>query len=177
MCQLWDSITISDSSYRYELIWSQLSSNRFVSPRAGDSAITYTPRVRNGLMIAANNRTLNLSMLHWSQIYSVLQLSYFAICQIESIPCCSGNMNRKAHLPQALKMWLKQGLIHSMPFGWQNSNLSIIGKSHSFLMTLHSSRSVVVWNWRHLISQRMNHWSMRDSSFVRWLGTRFPADE
>jgi hypothetical protein len=38
-----------------------------------------THRVHNGLMIAANDRTLNFTMLDWSQIYSILQLSCFAI--------------------------------------------------------------------------------------------------
>jgi hypothetical protein len=44
----------------YEHIGSQLSTNRFVSPRASESALSYTHRVRNGLMIAANARTLRL---------------------------------------------------------------------------------------------------------------------
>jgi len=74
-----DTIAIGDISYCYELIRSQLSTNRFVSPRASESALSYTHRVRNGLMIAANDRTLHLTMLYWSQIYSILQLSCFAI--------------------------------------------------------------------------------------------------
>ena len=70
-----DTIAIGDTSYRYELIRSQLSTNRFVSPRASESALSYTHRVCIGLMIAANDWTLNLTTLYWSQIYSILQLS------------------------------------------------------------------------------------------------------
>jgi len=74
-----DTIAIGDTSYKYELIRSQLSTNRFVSQRASESALSYTHWVRNGLMIAANNTTLNLTMLYWSQLYSTLLLSCFAI--------------------------------------------------------------------------------------------------
>jgi hypothetical protein len=59
-----DTIAIGDISSHYELIGSQLSTNRFVSPGASESALSYTHRVRNGLIIAANDRTLNLTTLH-----------------------------------------------------------------------------------------------------------------
>jgi hypothetical protein len=85
-----DTIAIGDISSHYELIARQLSTNRFVSPRASESALSYTHRVCNGLMIAANDRTLNLTTLYWSQIYSILQLSYFAIYCKQSIPRHSG---------------------------------------------------------------------------------------
>ena len=74
-----DTIAIGDISYRYKLIQTQLTTNRFASARASESALSYTHRVRNSLMIAANDRTLNLTTLYWSQIYSILQLSCFAI--------------------------------------------------------------------------------------------------
>jgi len=75
----WDNIAIGDILSKYELIRSQLSTNRFVSPRGGDSALSYSHRVRNDFMIAANDKTLNLTTLNWSHIYSILQLSCFAI--------------------------------------------------------------------------------------------------
>jgi len=50
----------------------------FVSPRASDSGLSYTHWVRNGLTMAANDRSLNLTTLYWSQIYNTLQLSCFA---------------------------------------------------------------------------------------------------
>jgi len=102
-----NTIAIGDTSYEYELIWSQLSTNRFVSPRASESALSYTHRVRNGLMIAANDRTLNLTTLYWSEIYSILQLSCFAIYWTESIRRHSGHMNRKSHSHQTKKVCSK----------------------------------------------------------------------
>jgi len=101
MSSYYDTIAIGDTSYRYELIQSQLSTNRLVSLRASESALTYTHRVRNGLMIATNDRTLNLTMLYWSRIYSILQLSCIAIYWMESIPRHTGHMNRKSRSPQA----------------------------------------------------------------------------
>jgi len=35
-----DTIAIGDTSDEYELIWSQLSPNKFVSPRASESALS-----------------------------------------------------------------------------------------------------------------------------------------
>jgi len=102
-----DTIAIGDISYRYEPIWSQLSTNRFVSPRASESALSYTHRVCNGLKVAANDRTLNLTTLYWSQIYSILQLSCFAIYWMENIPRHLGHINRKSHSPQTKKVWSK----------------------------------------------------------------------
>jgi len=61
---------------RYELISSQVSTNRFVSPRARESALSYTHRVNNALTISATDTTPNLTTLFWSQIYSNLQLSW-----------------------------------------------------------------------------------------------------
>jgi len=102
-----DTIAIGDISYRYELIGSQLSTNRFVSPRASESALSYTHQVRNGLMIAANDRILNLTMLYWSQIYIILQLSCFAIYWAENIPRHWWHMNHKSHSHQTKKVWSK----------------------------------------------------------------------
>jgi hypothetical protein len=59
-----DTIAIGDISNHYELIRSQLSTSRFVLPTASESALSHTHRVCNGLMIAANDRTLNLTMLY-----------------------------------------------------------------------------------------------------------------
>jgi len=102
-----DTIAIGNISYCSELIWSQLSTNRFMSSRASESALSYTHRVRNSLMIAANNRTLNLTTLYWSQIYSILQLSCFAIYWTENIPRHSAHMNRKSLSHQIKKVWSK----------------------------------------------------------------------
>jgi len=103
MCSDCDTFAIGDTSYEYELIWNPLSTNRFASPRASESALSYTHRVRNGLIIVATDRFLNLTTLNWSQIYSYLQLSWFAIYQTEGIPCHSWRMNRKSHLPRRKK--------------------------------------------------------------------------
>jgi len=100
MCSYCDTIAISDILYEFELFWSQLSMDGFMSPRASESAPSYTHRVRDGLMIAANNRTINLTMLYWSQIYSILQLIYCAIYRTENIPCHSGPMIPTSHLPR-----------------------------------------------------------------------------
>ena len=121
-------------------IWSQLSTNRFVSPRGSESALWYTHRVRNGLMTAANDRTLNLTTLYWSQIYSILQLSCFAIYWTESIPRHSGRTNRKSHSHQTKKVWSKEGLIRTSPFGRLGYDISIIGYWLISYMTLHISR-------------------------------------
>jgi len=135
-----DTIAIGDTPYACELIWSQLSINRFVSPRASESALSYTHRVRNSLIIAANDRTLNLTTLYWRQIYSILQLSCFAIYWTESIPRHSGHMNRKSHSHQTKKVWSNYGLIRTSPFSRLGSDISIIGYWLMLYMTLHTLR-------------------------------------
>jgi len=104
-----NTIAIGDASWSYKHIWSQLSTNRFVSPRASDSALSYTHRVHNGLMIAANDRTPYMTTHYWSQIYSILQLSWFAIDWMESIPRHSGDMNPRFHSPRARKCGRTEG--------------------------------------------------------------------
>jgi len=59
LCSYCDTIAIGATSYEYKIIWSQLSTNRFKSPWARESALSYTHWVCIGLMIAANDRTLN----------------------------------------------------------------------------------------------------------------------
>jgi len=103
MSSYYDIIAIGDTFYVYELIRSQLSTNRFMSPTASESAPSYTHRVRNGSMITANDRTLNLTTLYWSQIYSILQLSCFAIYGTESIPRHSVYINPRSHMPRPRK--------------------------------------------------------------------------
>jgi len=103
MSSYYDNIAIGDTLYEYEVIWSHLLTNRFVSPRASVSALSYTHRVRIGFMIAPKHRTLNLSTLYWSQIYSILQLSWFAIYWTESIPRHSGHLNPRSHFPRTRK--------------------------------------------------------------------------
>jgi hypothetical protein len=102
-----DTTAIGDTWYEYKLIWSQLSTNWFVSPRASESALSYTHRVHNSLMIVANDRTLNLTTLYWSQRYSILKLSCFAVYQTESILHHSEHTNRKCHSRQTKKEWSK----------------------------------------------------------------------
>ena len=109
MCMYCDTIAIGDTSYRYELVWSQLSTNRFVSPRASESALSYTHHVRNGLTIAANDRSLNITTLYWSQISSNLQLSCFAIYWMESNLRHSRHMNPMCHFPRLRRCGRNEG--------------------------------------------------------------------
>jgi len=111
MCSYCDTIAIGDTPYRYELFWSQLSRTRFVLPRASDSALSNTHQVRNGLTIAADDRSLYSTMVYWSQIYSYLQLSCFAMYRMESIPCHSGHMNPMSHLPRPRKCGRTKGWV------------------------------------------------------------------
>jgi len=99
MCMYCDTIAIVDTSFGYELIWCQSSTIRFMSPRASENALSYTHRVRNGITIAANDRTLNLTTLYWCQICCDLQLPSFVKYQPESIQRHSGHMNRKSYSP------------------------------------------------------------------------------
>jgi hypothetical protein len=133
-------MAIGDTSYEYELIWSELLTNRVVSRRASDSALSYSHRVRNGLMIAAKDRTLNLTTLNWSQIYSILQLNCSAIYWMKSIPCHSGHLNHKSDSPQIKQVWSIQWLIHISPFGREGSDISIIDYWLILYITVHISR-------------------------------------
>jgi len=109
MSSYYDNIAIGDTSYEYEVIWSQLLTNRFMSSRASGSSLSYTHWVRIGFMIAANARTLNLSSLYWSQIYSILQLSWFAIYWTENIPRHSGHLNPMSHFTRPRKCGRTKG--------------------------------------------------------------------
>ena len=155
------TIAIIDSSYEYELIWSQLPTNSFLSPRACESGLSYAKPVHNGLLIAAMNRTLNLLTLYWSQIYSILQLSCFAIYQMESILHHSGLLNPKSYLPWPRscvcnKGWFVQvySLDRTVIYPWLVIKLSPI----SLCVT---RDTIVVWYWWHHISLGMNHWSCK----------------
>jgi len=160
MCSCCDTIAISNTLYGYELIWCQLSTNRFVSQRASESALSYTHQVHNGLRIAANDRTLNLTMLHWSQIYSDLRLSSFAIYQTECILRHSGHVNPKCYSPKhrqcgRTKGWLV--LLHPVnrtPIYW------VVVNDLSLIWSCISRDAMVVWYWQHLISLGVNHKSM-----------------
>ena len=135
-----DTIAIGDTSYRYELIRSQLSTNRFVSPRASESALSYTHRVCIGLMIAANDWTLNLTTLYWSQIYSNLQLSCFAIYRTESIPHPLRTYESQVLFAQNKKVCSKWGLIGISPFSRLGPDIWIICFRLISYITLHISR-------------------------------------
>ena len=162
MCSYSDSIAIGNTSYGYELIQSQLSTNRFVSPRAGESALSYTHWVHNGLMIPANDRSLNWTTLYWSQIYSYLQLSCFAIYQMESIPRRSAHMSPRSWLPRPrtcgrTRGWF--GYVHSVDWA-PIYRLLVIDLSLIWLCI--SDDVIMLWCWQHLISLRMNHWSVSE---------------
>jgi hypothetical protein len=133
-----NTIAIGGTSYEYDLIWSQLSTNWFLWPTACESALSYTHWVRNRLLIAANARTLNLTTLNWSQVYSILQLSCFAIYCTESIPRHLGRM--MSHSPQTKNAWSKSGLIRISPFGQLGSDVSNTGYYLISYMALHIVR-------------------------------------
>ena len=107
-----DTISIGNTLYRYELIWSWLSTTRSMSSWARESTFSYTHKVCNGLTIAANYRSLNLTTLYWSEIYSNLPLSCFAIHWMESILCHSAHMNHMSYLAQPRRCgWNKGGFV------------------------------------------------------------------
>jgi len=147
-----DTIANGDTSYGYELIWSRWSTNKFVSPRAHESALSYTHRVRNGSLIAANNRTINLTTLYWSQIYSILQLSWFAIYWAESIPRHSGHMNPRSHLPRPRKFGRTKGWFGQVhPGDWALIYWLLVIELCPIWLCM-SLDAIVFWHWRHLIS-------------------------
>jgi len=111
ICSSCDIIAIGNTSYGYELIWSQLSTNSFTSPRASESALSYTHRVRNSLTILANDKILNVTPVYWSQTYSDLQRSTFAIYSTEGIPHHSRPTNPMSYLPRYRKYGRNKGWI------------------------------------------------------------------
>lgn len=135
-----NNIDIGDTSNEYELIWSHLTTNRIMSPSASESSLLCTYMVHNCLIIAENDRTLNLTKNDWSQIYGFLQLSCFVIYWTESIPHHSECKNHTSHSPKAKKVLLKKGLIGICQFGPQHSNLPSISDRPISNMTVHISR-------------------------------------
>jgi hypothetical protein len=111
-----------------------------MSPRASESALTCMHWVHSHSMIAANDRTLNLTKLYWSQIYSILQRSCFAMYWTESIPHHWGHMNCESLSPQTKKVSPEQELIRTSPFGRQDSDKSLISYLMISHLTLHISR-------------------------------------
>jgi len=109
MCLYCDTFAICDTWYRYKLIWSRLSTNRFVSPRASERALSYTHQVRNSLTITVNTRSLNVTTLYWRQIYSNLQLSCLAINWMENILRHSEHMNPNAYMPRPRRCGQNRG--------------------------------------------------------------------
>jgi hypothetical protein len=104
MCWVCDLMGIGDTSYRYEFMWCQLSTNWFVSPRASENTLWCTQWIHSGFTIAAYDRSLNLTALNWSHIYGYLQLSCFAIYQMDSIPYHLGHNNHTFSSPQTHKV-------------------------------------------------------------------------
>jgi len=163
ICSYCDTIAIGDTSYEYQLIWSQSSLNKFVSPGPNGRALSYTHRILIGLMITVNDRTLNLTTLYWCQIYSILQLSCFAIYQMESIPCHSGHMNPRSHLPRPGKCGQTKGwfvYVHSVD--WAPIYWSLVIDLSSIWLCI-SWDAIVFWHWQHLISWGINHWTWVNS--------------
>jgi len=134
-----DTIAIGYTSYRHKVIWSQIWMNRFMSPRASESALSYTHRLWNCLTVPAYNRSLNMTILYWTKIYRYLRLSCCTIYWMESIPCRLGYMNLKSCSPQTDKVWSKYGVLCISPFRWPGSNISIIGYTCISYMTPHNS--------------------------------------
>jgi hypothetical protein len=87
LCSYCDTIAIGNTLYWYELIWCQFSTNRFMSARAGESMLAKNHRVYNSPTTAANDRSLNMTMLYWSQIFIYLQLH--CLPHIESRVTCT----------------------------------------------------------------------------------------
>jgi len=154
--------------YRYKLIYSQLATLGFVSPRASESALSYTHRIHNTFTIMAHYRTLNLTTHYWRQIYSNLQLSCFAIYWMESISCYSRLSLIRPDEPG--KGWLLY--VHSVDgapiYGLLVTIISLI-------WLCISRDATVVKYWRHIISPGMNHGTMIEQSFGWRLGRRLPA--
>jgi len=147
-----DTIAIGDTPYEYKLFWSQLSINRFVSPRASESALPYSHQVRNSLIIAANDRTLNLTTLYCSQIYCIVQLSCFAIYWTESIPRHSGHINPKAYLLWPRGCGWNKGWFLYIDLGDRTPIHQVLITSLSLIWLCIFLDEVVVLYWRHLIS-------------------------
>jgi hypothetical protein len=105
ICSYCDTIAIGNTLFESHLVWSQSSTNRCVSPRGSESALSNTHRVRNSFMIAASNRTLNLLCLIGA-IYTVF--CNWAVCHILNgeyptpLRACV-----KSHLPQNYTEWSK----------------------------------------------------------------------
>jgi len=175
MCSYCDTIAIGNTLYGYKLIWSQLSTNRFVSPRASESALSYTHRVRNGLIITANNRTLTLNTLHGSEIYSELQLSSFAIYWTEFILRHLGHMNPKSYSPKPRLCGWTKGWFVWVHLVDRTPTYRILVNDSFLIWPCISWDAMVVWYWQHLISLGMNHWSMMEQSFGRRPGISFRA--
>lgn len=95
MCSYCDTFAISDTLYRYKLILSQVSTNGFMSPWTSESVLSHAQWVHNGSTIVVNDRSCNLTMLHWSEIYSFLRVGWFATSRVETMPRHSGHMNPK----------------------------------------------------------------------------------
>jgi len=160
MCSYCDTIAIHDTENGYELIWTQLSTNRFLSPRPSESAHSYTHRVCNGLTIAANVRTLIWTTLYWGQMYSDLQLSSFAIYRTESILHLSRHMNPKSHSPRHRERGRTEGWFISVHSVDMTLIYRLLFNIISVIWPCISQDAMVVWYWRHHISLGTNHSSM-----------------
>jgi hypothetical protein len=159
LCSDCDTFAICNTLYRYKFIWSQLSTNRFVSPRASESALSYTHWVHNNLTIMANNWSLNHPMYYWSQIYRNIQPSCFAIYWMENILRHSGHMNPNSYLPRPRRCgWNWGWLIHIHSLDRTPIyQLLVSNVSHIWLCIC--GDALMLWYWWHLISLGMNHCS------------------
>jgi len=165
MCSYCDLIAMGDTSYEYERVWSQWSTNTFVSPRASESALSYTHQVHNALMIAANDRILILTTLYSSTIYSDLKLSCFAIYRTESIPRHSGQVNPRSYSPRPRNCGRMKGWFASVHLVNRAPIYMIIGHTRISYMTLHISRwhGGLILTTHHLIRNELlaHEWNRR----------------
>jgi hypothetical protein len=165
MCSDCNTIVLGNFLYTYKLMRSLLSTNRFLSPRPSESSPSYTHRVHNTWTVAVNHRTLDLTKLCWSHIYSDLPLSCFAIYQNESILCHLGHMNPESYVPRQRQSSRTMGSILyvdsvSCPplYEWFVNNTSAI-------WLFISRDAMVVWYWEHPISFGLTHCSISELSF------------
>jgi len=116
-------------------------------------------------------------MRYYSQIYSNLRLSSFAICWTESILCHSGHMNHKSNLPRLRRCGRSKGWFRSVHLVDRAPIYRSLVTGWSPVWLCISRDAMVVWYWQHPTSSGMNHRSMSEQSVARRLGWTFPTDE
>jgi hypothetical protein len=172
-----DTIAIGNPLYESELIRGQLATNWFLLPLASQYALSYRHWVRNGLTIEANDRSYNFTILHWSQIYRSLPLSFLPYIEFR-VSCTT----QDAWIPSPIRhkaircSWSNSWFVQVHSVNWTPIyRLPVTGSS--FISVWISQHGIMLWCSWHLISREMNHWSVSKYWFVWWLGIRYPADK